>query len=385
MKRLLLLSLLALLPAPSALADGCPLPCSGQSASPIGSKFVYVQPQGPGGELVAYNTATRRPRFALPPGTASADGHSYYSAARAPGGTRLTRFEVSTGEPTETWLLTGRWGLAAVSPSGRRIALIAYRHGRTIVQVFDRRSGRAVHVLRLRGSFEVETVSGDGKRLFLIEHLAHRRYNVRQYDLSRERLVASPLRAAGVKIMAGYAWSGVASPDGHWLLTLYLSTARREAFVHSLDLERSLPACIALPSGSGSFANLKQYSLTLTPDGTRLFAANPALGVVAELDLVGSRVRDVARFRPALQEAATRASTLSTISRNGRTLYFSAGRDLWAYDSAYRRVRGPYATYGKVVGVGYGAGDRRVFAVRRDGRMLAFDAATGGRLASRAR
>jgi hypothetical protein len=235
--------------------------------------------------------------------------------------------------------------------------------------------------MQLAGNFEVETVSRDGKRLFLIQYLGHRRYSVRQYDLSHERLVARPLRAAGVKLMAGYAWSGVASPDGHWLLTLYLSTARNTAFVHSLDLRKSFPACVDLPSGRGEFSKLKNYSLSLSPDSRVLFAANPTLGVVAEVDLLGSRVMRVTRFRrSAGRTKAPRAATLSTVSRNSRTLYFSAGRDLWAFDAAYGRVRGPYATHGTIVGVGYGARDRRIFAVRRDGRMLAFDAATGARL-----
>jgi len=235
--------------------------------------------------------------------------------------------------------------------------------------------------MQLRGAFEVETVSRDGKRLFFIQHLADKRYNVRQYDLSHERLVARPLRAAGVRIMAGYAWSGVASPDGRWLLTLYLSIQRKSAFVHSLNLRRSHPACVNLPSGRGSFAELKNYSLALSPDSRVLFAANPTLGVVAEVDLVGSRVFRVTRFgRSPSRTTAPRAATLSTISRNSRTLYFSAGRDLWAFDAAYGRVRGPYATGGEIVGVGYGANDRRLFAVRTDGRMLAFDAATGQRM-----
>jgi hypothetical protein len=178
--------------------------------------------------------------------------------------------------------------------------------------------------------------------------------------------------------MAGYAWSGVASPDGRWLMTLYLSTPDSLAFVHSLDLERSRPACIALPS-AGGLERLKRYSLTLAPDGKTLYAANPAVGVVARVDLADSRVRGVTRFAKSEPVTGARAATLSTISRNGRTVYFSAGRDLWAYDAAYGVVRGPYATAGRIVGVGYGRGDRQVFAVRKDGRMIAFRAATGER------
>ena len=56
---------------------------------------------------------------------------------------------------------------------------------------------RVAHRLDLRGDFEVETVSRDGKRLFLIQHLAGKgapRYLVRLFDLSRDRLASKPLR-----------------------------------------------------------------------------------------------------------------------------------------------------------------------------------------------
>jgi hypothetical protein len=380
-RRLLPLILLALIPAPStALADGCPLPCSGQSSSPPGSKFLYVQPDGPGGPMVAYDTATREPVLEFPPGIASADGRLYFSTFHQRHRTRLMRSAVATGALAGTRFVNGYWNVGAVSASGERVALVRNRRDQTTVQVFDFRRGRVLHVLRLRGYFEVEAISPDGKHLFLIQHLARNRYLVRQYDLLHERLAARPLRAPGVKLMAGYAWSGVASRDGEWLLTLYLSTARKTAFVHSLNLERSRPACVVLPSGRGVFSQLKRYSMTLAPGKRTLYAANPRLGVVAEVDLDRSRVLRVSRFRASTAAPAQRAATLSTISRNGRTLYFSAGRDLWAYDAAYGLVRGPYATNGKIVGVGYGARDRRIFAVRADGEMLAFNAATGKRM-----
>jgi hypothetical protein len=254
------------------------------------------------------------------------------------------------------------------------------------VSIFDVVRGRVVRSVALRGAFEVETVSADGKRLFLIQHLQSAgapHYLVRLVDLSSGRLRSSPLRAAGADtLMTGYAWSGIGSPDGRWLLTLYLSTARSTAFVHALDLRRSSPVCIDLPSGRGALEPLKRYVLTLSPDGRRLYAANAALGVLAEIDLGSRRVVRVARFAPA-HATGGRAATLSgTISRNGRTLYFSGGRDLWAYDAAYAVVRGPYRTGGPLAGYGYGLGDKRVYAVRSDGRMLAFEAATGKRLRS---
>jgi hypothetical protein len=175
--------------------------------------------------------------------------------------------------------------------------------------------------------------------------------------------------------MAGLAWSGIGSPDGQWLLTLYLNTSRSVAFVHALDLVRSSPLCIFLPTGD-SFDKLKGYGLTLSPNGKRLYAANAELGAVAEIDLATRKVVRTVRF--AARTAPAGALSLSgTISRNGRTLYFSGGRDLYAYDAAYGVVRGPYRTDGAIRGFGFGSGDKRVHALRADGRMLTFDAATG--------
>jgi hypothetical protein len=218
----------------------------------------------------------------------------------------------------------------------------------------------------------------------LIEHLRRDgapRYLVRLYDIGSRRLHSEPLRGGQDRVMAGYAWSGVASPDGRWLLTLYLNTLRSNAFIHALDLKKGIPRCIDLPSGRGAFGLLKRYSLTLSPDGRKLFAANPALGAVAEIDLGTRRVVRTSRFAADRAHPGRRAATLSgTISGNGRTLYFSGGRALWAYDAAYGRVRGPYPAGAPILGFGYGKNERRVHALVAGGRMLTFDAATGRRL-----
>ena len=374
--------LAVLVPASAAHGDGCPAPCSGQSSSPPGTKLLFVQPDGPAGQLVAYDTKTGRPVFALPPGRASADGRTHVAAVQRPrhGSTVLTRYAVPTGRLVRAMDVADLWTLAAVSPTGRWAAL-ARRAGRhTNVALVDLLRARSVAVARLRGNFEVETVAADGRRLFLIEHLDARRYLVRLYDFRERRLASEPLRGGDDRLMAGYAWSGIGSRDGRWLLTLYLDTRRSHAFVHALDLHNVEPRCIDLPS-YGGFARLRQYSLTLVPRHNRVIAANPALGVVAEVDLATHRVAKRARFTPAAGGDAAarrgRASLLAAISRNGRTLYFSNGRLLWAYDAAYGVVRGPYATGREIVGLGYGAGDRRLHVVRRDGVMLTFDAATG--------
>lgn len=362
----------ALLSPAGAQGDGCPLPCSGQSSSPASAKYLYVQPEGVDGRLLAYDTKGGKVAFGFPPGRASGDGFWFHTAAPSGRDTALARWQLGTGRAVSAWTFPGRWKLAGVSPNGRWLALA---RPRTEIAIVDAVTTAVVHRLRLRGDFEVETVSVDGKRLFLIEHLDDGRYTVRLYDLRGEKLLTSPLAAKGeAPVMAGLAWSGVASPDGRWLLTLYLNTQRDQAFVHALDLARSAPLCIDLPSGAGQLERLKRYALKLSPDSRRLYAANPALGVVAEIDLPQRRVVERQRFAGAETLAAPPRGATATISRDGRRLVFTGGRDLWAYDTLANRVRGPYRTGGSLVGLGFGAGDRRVHALRADGKLLSFSA-----------
>jgi hypothetical protein len=294
--------------------------------------------------------------------------------------TQLIRFDLRDGRMVSVASVPGRWTIGGVSPTGRWAALVASAGSRTRIAIVSAARGTVVHRANLTGRFEVETISRDGKRLFLIEHLRDGHYLVRLYDLTKRRLQTQALKASGEGApMVGLAWSGVASPNGRWLLTLYLNTRHNHAFVHALNLEEAAPVCIDLPSGRGRMAALKRYTLTLSPNGRLLFAANPALGVVAAIDLQTLRVARTARFEPSQFGRPTRQLTAGTISRNGRTLYFSAGEGLWAYDAAYGRVRGPYPTGGPIVGFGYGARDQTIHALRKDGRMLTFDAATGRR------
>lgn len=374
------LAWVVLVPAPAALADGCPTPCSGQSSSPPNAKYFYVQRHGALGPVSAYDTASARVAFSVPPGASSADGRWHVSSSPARARTTIVRYTLRTGRVVNAVSVAGRWKVVALSPTGRWAALTRAGSGTTRVAVVDTVRGTLVRDTGLRGRFEVETVSADGKRMFLVQHLSKKGYLVRLFDVARNQLVTQALKASGdAAPMIGYAWGGVASPEGRWLLTLYLNTHHNHAFVHALDIENGVPFCIGLPSGRGRLGALERYTLTLSPDGRTLYAANAALGAVTTIELDSQRVVREVTFRPSSTAVSTRNLLAGTISRNGRTLYFSAGSGLWAYDAAYGVVRGPYSAGGRIVGFGYGARDRTIHALRADGRMITFDAATGRR------
>ncbi len=376
-----------------------------------------VRPEGAKGPLVAYDMSDGREYFTLPAGMLSADerhyyaahtltasdifplnmllanGWSYGAAMSPPGSTRLDAFDSGTGNLERSFVLDGHWALSGVSSSGRWLALTRIAgesekqawakagQWETGVQIVDADSGQVVHVLNLDGNFEVETISADGKSLFLVQHLPAvnpDHYLIRLYDLSKEQLLVDPLRAKGAdEVMAGLAWDGIASPDGRWLLTLYLSTRRNVAFIHALNLHDKYPVCLDLPSGNGDFDQLKHYTLALSPDGRKAYATNPVLGVVAEVSLNQLKVVRAVTFDAGIMTKYAPHSSRSLVSKDGRALYFSSGPVLWRYDIASRTVSAPYAVSTPIVGLGLSGDGQRLYVAGKDGSLMVLDAATG--------
>lgn len=381
MKRLLLLAAVLVFPAGSAAADGCPPSQCGIFSSAVpGSRFLHVRTNGDRGPLRIYDIGARgRQVAALPPGMVSADGtrfvsvhtvertNSYLSTHSLPAGTRLS------------WRkLPSRSGLAGVSRTGARVVLsVDSERGTTAFAVADR--GRVVQTVRLRGIYELETLSPDGKRLFLI-HWRRNGYDLETYDLTTGRLRPTVMLEEGKpEKLVGQAWRGVATRDGRWLLTLYLKG--REAFVHALDLQRGIGHCVDLPA-HGDPLTLGTSGLGLSPDEQRLFVVSPILGRVFTIDLRRPRVARVARFEAWLgpDEVGMGASPNVAVSANGRMLYFNGNGLLWAYDIPYGRVRGPYPARRWVMGLAFTPDDRKLIVLGGDGKTGALDAATGRRV-----
>ena len=273
--------------------------------------------------LIAYNMADGQTLFHLPPGRLSADGKQYVTAEllmqnNIEGTTRIGLYDAAANfRLTALFNENGVWALGAVSSNGRWAALTRIpgeqekaawtkaKRWQTDVQIFDTLKRAVVHSIKLDGNFEVDALSTEGFSLFLIEHVPAinpEHYRVRLYSVMNDKLQEGALvdkRAPPDEVMTGYAWGAVAPANGHWLLTLYLDTQRNVAFVHALDLDNQFAICIDLPSGSGDFNLLKQYTLTLAPDGLKLYAANSALGVVAHITLYASiEVARTERFSP---------------------------------------------------------------------------------------
>jgi hypothetical protein len=207
------------------------------------------------------------------PGVRAADG----SASFLVRGSELLRFDPATRTQTRAYAIGGGWKLEGISANGRWIGLT--RPG-TEIRVFDTKTGTVTDELTLSGEFAVETISVDGDFLFLQQSFVDGSYAVRGYDLAANQMLPGSLGTKGETVkMQGRAGQVVASPDGEWLLTLYVDTASNTAFVHALNLVDRVPVCIVLPPcAECDESDLARWTLKLRANGRTLVATHPGLG-----------------------------------------------------------------------------------------------------------
>jgi hypothetical protein len=321
-----------------------------------------VRPLGERGPLIQYDLASATKRVALPAGMLSADG---------------LRFAFVRGRTLNFYSVPGRGvsfdapaplrsSVEAVSPEARYVVVRTGAQARLI----DGLRGSILRKVTLRRGFTVDAISPDGRWLYLIQHKNGQQYAVRRLNLHTGVLYPRALVQKGEQEqMAGTPAGAIQSWDGKWQFTLYVNAPHKLAFVHALNLAESYTVCIDLP-GQGTAAELRTYSLALSPD-MHLFAANPALGVIADVSLN--------TFRPLVKKfpASSAASAASAATApDGHRLAFSAGPRIWLFDG--ESVRGPFSADANVVGLGF-ADARRLYAARMKGPLIAFDAVTGKR------
>lgn len=368
--RLLLLVLLLLLPPTTA------------SAEEQASRFLTVRPNGFGGPLVLYDLETLRPGLRLPNGLPSADGGSFMSARVVGARTVITRHELPSGRVAGRGSVVGQFTLAAISANGTRAVLAALRPGpgQTRLAVLGTSRWTVQRRVSLRGSYGVEALSLDGRRLFLIQY-GGGGYNLRLYDLRTGRLSFTPLveGASGFGKMVGAPWTSVTTRDGRWLLTLYIKPSGG-GFVHALDLRSAIGHCVDLPSGFTDAARLRTASLALSPEERVLYVASPLAGRLLVLDLLPPRIERTVRFSVPPTSATRDIVGAATVSSSGNMLAFAVHGQVWRYRVGGGIVSGPTEAGGRVRGLGFTAGGRRIVVVHRDGRATVLDAETGRRL-----
>jgi len=174
----------------------------------------------------------------------------------------------------------------------------------------------------------------------------------------------------------------VATSDGSWLYTLYLRTSKNTAFIHALNTVNKFAMCFDLPTVTGSTQDqLKAYSIALAPNGQTIYAANPALGVVAKVDVSSFEVTSAASFAADLATLPASASgNYSVADEHG--LYFTGGKQIWAFDMTTRQVKSLSTVDNFISGLALGRDGRQLLVARVDQPPVMLDTTSGAAFSS---
>ena len=269
--------------------------------------------------------------LSLPAGLMSQNHQRIYTATPHNGQTTVLVTDANTGKTLRILTLPGTYSTAGydytnavISFDGHWLALREQQNS-TVQSVFafiNTLNGQ-VQTITLQGQFNLDAISPDGSRLYVLQQLndVAGHYYVRLYEVHQHQLhpgVISDKSDINDPRMIGSGLTRQVANDGTRDYTLYIDTRSNIAFIHALPLTNDfyLAKCINLPSGK-SAALLRYYTLTLSADGSTLYAANAALGILAIIS-----VADPSVFSDDI--TATIKFPPTPLSSNMQTLYHGA-------------------------------------------------------------
>jgi hypothetical protein len=269
--------------------------CGSPGPVAAGNYKLYEAASARTGQLVAViDTQSRATERRLPWGIPSTDGKHFYSVS----GKTLQDIDPHSGTVLRTLQLPGSYEMppatlggapGGLSQNGRYLVLqMAGQATASHMLLIDTQLFNVAKRIDLNGKFEFDAVNNTGQGVYVIEYpnAADSYYHVRVYEVLAGRLGAYTVVDKGGpnEVMTGVRLSGVFSPDGQWLYSLY-ARADKGAFVHALNLNGPWAFCLDLPgSGYSSNMNAFQWSLAITPDGRHVYAANAPMGLVTRID-----------------------------------------------------------------------------------------------------
>ena len=324
------------------------------------------------------HTADRR----LPMGVPTSDWKHLYSVAS----TSLVDTDPQTGATLNTMPLGGAYKLPAatangvpggLAPNGMWLVVESIDSSQSHMLIVNTTTSTVRRKIDLDGYFQFDAISNDGDRLYLIQHLNGREYYVRLYDVIGGRLDENIVvdKSDGNQAMVGTRLSGIATPDGHMLFSMYVRE-HENPFIHALSLDGPFAFCLDLPGGgyADSAAEMR-WSLAITGDGSRIYAANPATGVVAVISTGANSVPSVlrtARFERAISpNAKVSGANAAVVSRDGKTLVVGGASGVTWIDTSSLQVRAHALTGWHVSSVGLSPNGQNLYAVGDDGRIAA--------------
>lgn len=383
MRRLLMALVGLVLVSGCAATEGKPPPVSGDYR-------LYEAASTKSGQLVAViNSRSQTTERRLPRGTLSPDGKHLYSLAS----NQLQEIDSHSGAVLRTLQLPGYFDAppanlggvpGGLSQNGRWLALqTSGRRTTSHMLLVDTLDLKVSERIDLDGVFDFDAVSNDGQRIYVIEYASSGIYRVRVYEVAAGRLGAYTVVDKGDpnEAMTGLRISGVFSPDGQWLYSVY-ARENEGAFVHALNLSQPFAFCLDLPGpGYSTNMNALLWSLALTTDGRHLYAANGALGLVAQIDNLEGNGPTVVRKGNIVASGSTSSLFIqdvaakelgpsgSVVSPDGKTLVTAGKSGLTWIDTATLRARSQQLAKWSVWSVAASPDGSRVYALNDAGAI----------------
>ncbi len=302
-------------------------------------------------------------------------------------GGSLVDIDPQTGATLSSMTLPGHYQLPPAtisgmpgggSPDGRWLVVEAFDQtfsgipSATHMLLIDTTASQVMHRVNLAGYFRFDAISNDGQRLYLIQFLNGKEYYVRLYDVVAGALTDNIVvdKSDGNQAMTGVRLSGVASPDGHWLYSMYVRD-NDVPFIHALSLDGPFAFCLDLPgSGYAKSEAEMQWSLVMNREGSRLYAVNGATGVVAEIDIWSQYSPQVIRTAHITTGGSPRvASGGAVISPDGKTLVTAGGSGIVWVDTAQLTARFRALNDWHVSSLGLSPEGRTLYAVKDSGAI----------------
>jgi hypothetical protein len=260
-----------------------------------------------------------------------------------------------------------------VAGGGRWLVFSAPDSGRFEVQ--DAEFATPPVPVHLDSRFTFDGLSGDGRRLYLLEWLGPGRYQVREFNLVNRELAPQVIadKSEVGQPMSGQAGASFTSRNGALQLTLYERSAKGGAFVHALPVGQDLPFafCVDLPRPDSG------WGFVGGPDGRRFYAVSSLAGSVVEI------VEQGATSSPAVRQGGLgrRAdgggrAPAAVVGPDGSTLYVAMDRGLVAVDTRTLRPRAAGLDGVAVDALGAAPDGSALYALAGPTRLLRIDPRT---------
>jgi hypothetical protein len=278
------------------------------TAGDLPAEAIYVRQAGNGQPALIslVDVRTGAVLRAVPDGIVSVDRATVFTTEFADGGrqTRIHVTDLASGQESGAFTIFGAFGTLAsfggatgLSADGRWLVLARGQikvddQWITDFAVVETGSGRVAGRVQLKSAstFSFVGVAPDGASLFLNEQ-GEAATRLRVWDFASSAFLPDSVLGTWDGRQAGFATAAVATRDGKTLAWLDAGRSSAPA-VRLVDLTSKRVTTIGLPEDqrTDDVEKALLWSLVLSRDGNTLYAVDPALGYIDQLDLRAGRL-----------------------------------------------------------------------------------------------